>query len=302
MPSVPPKMSPGANKKTGPDALGTTENESGSAKYENGTDALGTAEKESGSTKHEIGTRRPRYCRKWPEITEGTIRDYKRWFVPRLINDRKIFTASLSVVYRLPFHFINNILTPKATLKTNMKINSIFYLRHLLSMDRQFCIPFIIISHMKHAYRVKNANLSSANLITRILRLHLRDIPQRDRVHPTNLFHELSNLRWLNNLIGEPPIWTPNHKYPINSWIKDLNTKVNQYTDPNSDEPFLEPEPTQKAGTSSQPSSYSTMSTFTFESDYKTSFDPYLAPLQTGSMQDYFGYIAQSMYQMNLNQ
>jgi hypothetical protein len=41
---------------------------------------------------------------------------------------------------------------------------------------------------------------------------------------------------------------------------------------------------------------------FTFESDYQTSFDPYLAPPQTDSMQDYFGYIAQSMYQMNLNQ
>jgi hypothetical protein len=36
--SVPPKMSPGAqNMKTGPDALGTAENESGSVKHENGT-------------------------------------------------------------------------------------------------------------------------------------------------------------------------------------------------------------------------------------------------------------------------
>jgi hypothetical protein len=132
--------------------------------------------------------------RKWPEITKGTIRDYKRWFVPRLINDREIFTTSLPAVHQLAFHFINNILTPKANLKTNMEINSIFYLCYLLSIDRQFCITFIIISHMKHAYRVKNANLSYANLITRILRLHLRDILQRDRVHPTNLFHELPNL------------------------------------------------------------------------------------------------------------
>jgi hypothetical protein len=45
-PSVPPKMSPGAqNMKKGPDALDTAENESGSAKDEN-------------------GTRRPRYRRK----------------------------------------------------------------------------------------------------------------------------------------------------------------------------------------------------------------------------------------------
>jgi hypothetical protein len=191
------------------------------------------------------------------------------WCVPRLINDREIFATSLPPVHRLAFHFINKILTLKATLKTNMAINSIFYLRHLISMDRQFYIPFIIISHMKHAYRLKNANLKDVNLITRILRLHLRDIPQRDRIHPTNLFHELSNLGWVNNSIGEPPVWTPNHKYPINSWIKDSNTKVNQYTYPNSDEPILEPEPTQEVGISSQPPSYATILNFTFEPDYQ---------------------------------
>jgi hypothetical protein len=48
--------------KTGPDALGTAENESGSAKYENGTRR--TAENELGSAKHEKVTRRPRYRRK----------------------------------------------------------------------------------------------------------------------------------------------------------------------------------------------------------------------------------------------
>jgi hypothetical protein len=103
-PSEPPKISPGAqNMKTGPDALGASENESGRAKHENGTrrtwhrrkqirkrkilkrdpthstspkmsrgaqnmkkepDALGTAEKESRSAKHENGIRCRRYCRK----------------------------------------------------------------------------------------------------------------------------------------------------------------------------------------------------------------------------------------------
>jgi hypothetical protein len=80
--SVPPKMSPGAqNMKKEPDAIGTAENEFGSAKHENGTwrpryrrkhvrerknmkkgrDALGTTENESGSSKHLNGTRRPLY-------------------------------------------------------------------------------------------------------------------------------------------------------------------------------------------------------------------------------------------------
>jgi hypothetical protein len=101
---------------------------------------------------------------------------------------------------------------------------------------------------------------------------------QRDKIHPTNLFHELPNLGWVNNSIGEPPVWTPNHKYPINSWIKDPNVKVNQYIDPNSEEPILEPEPTQETGISSQPHSCAIMLSFTFEPDYQTSFDPYLAP------------------------
>jgi hypothetical protein len=63
--SVPPKTSSAAqNKKKGPYALGTAENEFGSAKQEKGPYALGTAENESGSKKHENGTRRPWYRRK----------------------------------------------------------------------------------------------------------------------------------------------------------------------------------------------------------------------------------------------
>jgi hypothetical protein len=47
-PLVQPKTSPGAqNMKTGPDAHGTAENESGGAKHENGIRRLGTTENES---------------------------------------------------------------------------------------------------------------------------------------------------------------------------------------------------------------------------------------------------------------
>jgi hypothetical protein len=59
-------MSPGAqNMKTGPDALGTTENDSGTQNMKTCPDVVGTAENESVSAKHENGTRRPRYHRKW---------------------------------------------------------------------------------------------------------------------------------------------------------------------------------------------------------------------------------------------
>jgi hypothetical protein len=50
--------------KTGHDALGSAENESGRANMKTGPDALGTAENESGNAKYENGTRDPRYGRK----------------------------------------------------------------------------------------------------------------------------------------------------------------------------------------------------------------------------------------------
>jgi hypothetical protein len=70
--------------KTGPDVLGTTENESKSAKHENRTmvplvppktcpeaqnmkeepNTLDTAKNKSGNAKHKNGTRRPQYSRK----------------------------------------------------------------------------------------------------------------------------------------------------------------------------------------------------------------------------------------------
>jgi hypothetical protein len=64
-PSVPPTMTPGAqNMKTGHDALGTAENESGRANHENGSRRPRNRQNESRSAKHENGIRRPRYRRK----------------------------------------------------------------------------------------------------------------------------------------------------------------------------------------------------------------------------------------------
>jgi hypothetical protein len=52
-PSVPPKMSPGAqNMKSGPDALTTTETSPGAQNMKMGPDALDTSENESVSAKH----------------------------------------------------------------------------------------------------------------------------------------------------------------------------------------------------------------------------------------------------------
>jgi hypothetical protein len=50
---------------------------------------------------------------------------------------------------------------------------------------------------MRHAFRIKNMSLPYGNLITWILRLHKRDIPQANRVESKNLLNELSNIVWL---------------------------------------------------------------------------------------------------------
>jgi hypothetical protein len=50
--------------RTGPDTLGTAQNEFGSAKHENGTRRPRTVENQFDIAKHENDTRRPRYRRK----------------------------------------------------------------------------------------------------------------------------------------------------------------------------------------------------------------------------------------------
>jgi hypothetical protein len=72
-PVVPPKTTPRAQvMKTAPDALGTVENESGRAKYENGTRCPRYHRNRVGREKHENGTRHSRYRRKW-------VRARKAW-------------------------------------------------------------------------------------------------------------------------------------------------------------------------------------------------------------------------------
>jgi hypothetical protein len=63
------------NMKAGPDALSTVENESGSEKMKTGPDALITAENDSGSAKREKDTRRPRHPQKYVRERKTLKRD-----------------------------------------------------------------------------------------------------------------------------------------------------------------------------------------------------------------------------------
>jgi hypothetical protein len=120
------------------------------------------------------------------------------------------------------------------------------------------------------------------------------------------LFDELSNFGWVNISAGEPSFWTPNNRHKINKWTGDPNVKINQYTDPNLEESTFETEPIHddnaEISSQSQPQDYSFMPSFVFDPGYQSSFNPYMAPPQIESIQDYFGYISQLMYHLNLNQ
>jgi hypothetical protein len=113
----------------------------------------------------------------------------------------------------------------------------------------------------------------------------------------------LPNFGWINDSAGDPSILTPNHQHRINKWIKDSNIKVNQYTNPNT-EPSPQGEPTMQVGTSSQlqPQSYASMPNFFYDPNYYSTFELFMVPPNTNSMQDYFGYITNSLYHLLLNQ
>jgi hypothetical protein len=79
------------------------------------------------------------------------------------------------------------------------------------------------------------------------------------------------------------------------------NIKVNQYTDLHVSH-STQPEPSTQASTSTQPQIVASMPTFAYDLNYCTTFDPSMAPPNTGGMQDYFGYIIDSSYHLQLNQ
>jgi len=173
--------------------------------------------------------------RKWPiDVAEGNEYNYKRWFDRNNTSGAPTYVTKLPALHRLAFLFINNILTPKSTIKTNMEYNALYYLRHLLSLDqKQLNIPFIIQSHMKAATTSNSCHLPYANLIHRILGVHDISLPRDvERIQPLNLFNELINIGWKEDTIGGEIVYKPLNR-GINRWILAEGALPNQYWDPN---------------------------------------------------------------------
>ena len=132
--------------------------------------------------------------RNWPRDVPESSDSYKKWFNRSNIAGASLYATSLPSLHRLLFLFINNILTPKSKLKTNIEHGAIYYLRHLIQLDdTKFNMPYIIIRHMISAYSSSVASLPYAHVIHRIIRLNGTELPSNQTfLFPQNLVNQLT--------------------------------------------------------------------------------------------------------------
>jgi len=153
--------------------------------------------------------------------------------------------------HRLLFLLINNILTPKATIKTNLEWGNMYYLRHLISKDdKTFNIPYIILRHMGSAFNSRVALLPYANLIHKIIRLNGLPLPEDEQLYaPINLVGHLTRTGWIyGHLNSGLRCYKPDDR-EINEWINKDGALPNQYWDPDEQQanpvqpPLQQPQP-----------------------------------------------------------
>jgi hypothetical protein len=182
--------------------------------------------------------------RNWPRGMVETADHYKRWFKCSIKPGDYLYMTHLPSLHKLLFLLINNILVPKASIKTNMERGPMFYLRHLITLDQEkkFNIPFIILNHMKSALSSKVACLPYAHLIHRILRLNGINLVVEHQ--PIHLIDLLPKYGWRLGISHSGlPHLRPDAR-PINNWINHPNARPNQYQDPNVQAPVqMEYEP-----------------------------------------------------------
>jgi hypothetical protein len=171
--------------------------------------------------------------RNWPLSALGSSFDYKRWF-DRNHNGGAIYVSNLPSMHRLLFLFINNILTPKATIKTNLEWGSMYYLRHLISKDdKNLNIPYIILRHMGSAFNSRVALLPYAHLIHKIIRLNGFHLPEEEQLYtPQDLVGHLTRIGWVHGHLNSGLRCYKPDEMDINEWINKPGALPNQYWDP----------------------------------------------------------------------
>ena len=171
--------------------------------------------------------------RNWPLQALESSRLYKKWFDRNNIGG-SIYVSNLPSIHRLLFILINNILIPKATIKTNLEWGPMYYLRHLISKDdKSFNIPYIILRHMGIAFNSTVALLPYAHLIHKIIRINGLPYPEEEQLYaPINLVGHLTKIGWIyGHLNSGLRCYKPDGR-DINEWINKPGVLPNQYWDP----------------------------------------------------------------------
>ena len=204
----------------------------------------------------------------WPKAPEQTWAQYRAWFNKDIFVD--FYATELPAVHRLAFLFINNILTPKRDLKTNIQYGNLFFLRHLIGLtSRKFHIPFIILSHMAACLRHMKASLPYAHVIHQLLKhqgvdthaLSMLTQPNVPFTRPENLWNDMPKYAgWVkdgNKLIPG------NHAK--NDWIRHPQATPNQYTDPALPPPASQPVPGSSSSSVPVPTSFNEFARATWD-------------------------------------
>lgn len=156
--------------------------------------------------------------KKWPSQPPavGSEMNYHEWFYPNQPLD-PIYSTSLPSLHRFAHLLINNLLIPKAKIKTNIEFSGLFYLRHLLSLDNlDPHISYIILCHMNTAAKNSQHSLPYAHIIHKILASNGIELPADfQRIAPVNLCNELPSVGWVRKEINGIGRHVPNDR-PIN--------------------------------------------------------------------------------------
>ena len=144
-----------------------------------------------------------------------------------------MYANHLPAVHYLLFLFVNNILLAKATIKTNLENSVIYYLRHLLEMDKKIDISYVVIRHMIQVGHIPNMALSFSHLIYKLVGPAIGNVHVPHHVLSENLFTKLPKYKWISVDYADGRVmWSPND-IDVNSWIKHPDAVVNRYWDPN---------------------------------------------------------------------
>lgn len=171
--------------------------------------------------------------RGWPSCATKIADKYKTLFDRKNRARASLYCSHLPALHRLIFLFINNILVPKAAIKTNIEWGPMYYLRHPIQLDeKKFNMPYIILRHMKSAFQSTVSLLPYAHLIHKIIRLNGIQISEGG-CPPTHLVDLLTKHGWIHAHAPSGLRWNKPKAKGINKWIFKAGALSNQYWDPN---------------------------------------------------------------------